>query len=327
MTLSNALVILNRAQLGVARAATLHVRGMDRRVVTVDPARPIVRLVDRDRCLLGAHLLVLAKRKRAWVVIRSHDFAAVAVAVTLLVGDIVGNDSLDFGRDVLSGATRTEVPGSARLATTMALALHDLPTHVRHVGRVLALVYGLVDVHGGLDVLALRIQPRHLNVLHLCLINARALPREELLLIIAQDSVLNIVAFGSGAFTFGEFLVRHTVGFVVHIASSDFDIRMAHLCLLTNILFGYLMVLDMNHARRAGGHVLRLKHLLLEVLAMPELILLNRKTKAWVMVIAHGHLMMVTYGTMASTGNHDCLAAILIVLRWAVLAMGLLKLI
>ncbi len=73
--------------------------------------------------------------------------------------------------------------------------------------------------------------------------------------------------------------------------------------------------------------MLRLKHLLLEVLAMPKLILLNRKTKAWVMVIAHGHLVMVTYGTMASTGNHDCLAAILIVLRWAVLAMGLLKLI
>lgn len=101
MTLSNALVILNGTELGVARTATLHVRGMDRRVVTVEPARPIVSLVDRRRCLLGAHLLVLAERKRAWVVIRSHDFAAVAVAVTLLVGNIVRDDSLDFGGDVL----------------------------------------------------------------------------------------------------------------------------------------------------------------------------------------------------------------------------------
>lgn len=73
-------------------------------------------------------------------------------------------------------------------------------------------------------MLALRIQPRHLNVLHLCLVNARAFSREELLLVIAKDSVLDIVAFGSGAFTLGEFLVRHTVGFVVHIASSNFDI-------------------------------------------------------------------------------------------------------
>lgn len=86
-------------------------------------------------------------------------------------------------------------------------------------------------------MLALRIQPCHLNVLHLCLINTRAFPRKELLLIIAKDSVLNIVAFGSRTFTFGEFLVRHTVGFVVHVASCDFDIRMAHLCLLTNICF------------------------------------------------------------------------------------------
>ena len=102
--------------------------------MTVEPARPIVSLMDRHGCLLGAHLLVLAERKRAWVVIRSHDFAAVAVAVTLLVGDIVRNDSLDLGGDMLRGATRTEVSRSARLATTMALALHDLPTHVRHVG-------------------------------------------------------------------------------------------------------------------------------------------------------------------------------------------------
>ncbi len=76
-------------------------RRVNGRVVAVEPSRPIVRLVDRHRRLLGAHLLVLAERKRTWVVARPHDFAAVAVAVTLVISDVVRDDALDLGGDVL----------------------------------------------------------------------------------------------------------------------------------------------------------------------------------------------------------------------------------
>ncbi len=60
----------------------------------------------------------------------------------------------------------------------MALALNDLATDVSHVGLVLLalVVYRLINVHRRLNVRALRIQPRHLNVLHLCLVNAGAFP-------------------------------------------------------------------------------------------------------------------------------------------------------
>lgn len=66
----------------------------------------------------------------------------------------------------------------------MALALHHLATDG---GSCLGLpnqIDRLVDVHGGLDVVACGVKTSHLNVLHLRLI--RALAREELLLVVGQ---------------------------------------------------------------------------------------------------------------------------------------------
>jgi len=77
--------VLNRAQLGVARTASFHVRRVNRRVVAMQAAcRPVIGLVDRHARLLRAHLRVLRERKRAGVVARPHDLLSIAVAVSWL---------------------------------------------------------------------------------------------------------------------------------------------------------------------------------------------------------------------------------------------------
>ena len=52
-------------------------------------------------------------------------------------------------------------------------------------------------------------------------------------------------------------------------------------------------MLDMNHASIAGGHVLGLEHLLLEMLAVSKLVVLDREAKSWVVVVAHAHVVLV----------------------------------
>ena len=332
VTLANILVVVNSAQLRVTWAPTFHVWRMDWRVVAMEPSSPIVGLMDRHGSLLSAHLRVLAKREWAWMIARSHNFAAITIAVTLLVSHLIlGNDSFDLWWDVLGWAARAEVTRSARLATTMALALHDLAADVCHIRLVLARMDRLVDVHRGLDMGTLRIQPRHLNVLHLRLVNSRAFSGEELLLVIGKDSVLNVVAFGCGALTLCELLMRRAIRFVMNIASCNLNIWMSHLCFLSSIGFCNLMVLNMNHARRVRWHMLRLKHLLLEVLTMPKLVLLDWEAEPRIVIIAHGHLVvMIDMAMLAAASatwrNYNSLTPILVVLCRTMM-MWLLKLI
>lgn len=183
----------------------------------------------------------------------------------------------------------------------MPLALDDLTANVANI-RVLALVHGLVYVHRGLNMVSWWVESCHLDILNLSLIDPRTFSREELLLMVTQDSVLNLVAFGRRALTLGKLLV-HTVGLVDHAATLDLDVLVAQggLCLAC-VAFADLVVLNMNHSRRAGRHMLRLQHLLLEVLTMSQLALLNRKTKARVVVVTHRHLIVVmTRWTMVAT--------------------------
>jgi len=65
-----------------------------------------------------------------------------------------------------------------------------------------------------------------------------------------------------------------------------------------------------------GGHLLRLEHLLLEVLAVTQLVLLDREAQSVVVVVAHGQLVAIVVGRPAhimARLEHDGLAAILIV--------------
>ena len=189
------------------------------------------------------------------MVARAHDFATIAVAVTLLIRRVfLRDDSFDLRRDVLHGATRTEVTRSARLPPTVPLALNDLTADVANV-RVWVLVYGLVYVHRGLNMVSLGVESSHLNVLNLSLIDARTLSREELLLMVTKDSVLNLVAFGRRALTLGK-LLMHAIGLVHHATTLDLDVLVTQSGLLPCIAFADLVVLDMNHSRRAGRHML-----------------------------------------------------------------------
>lgn len=252
------IVGVDGSELGVAWAAALHVRRVDRRVVTVQAARrcrPVVRLVDRHLRLLRVYLAVLGEGKRARMVAGAHDFATIAVAVTLLIRRVfLRDDSFDLRRDMLHGATSTEVARSARLAPTVPLALDDLTADLADVWA-LALVHGLVYVHGGLDMVPLWVESSHLDVLNLGLIDAGTFSREKLLLMVTQDSVLNLVAFGRRALTLGKLLVD-TVGLVHHASTLYLDVLVAQSGLLACVAFADLVVLDMNHSRRAGRHML-----------------------------------------------------------------------
>lgn len=91
---------------------------------------------------------------------------------------------------MLHRATGAKVVGTARLSSTVSLALDHLSADVPTSRRVLGT--RLVKVQLGLDVVmvnaadtatALMMQACHLNVLNLRLIDARTLAGEELLLV------------------------------------------------------------------------------------------------------------------------------------------------
>lgn len=94
----------------------------------------------------------------------------------------------------------------------------------------------------------------------------------------------------------GELLVHwHLVGLVSHLRL-DLDVRVLN-CHLARLLAQHAVfrgwhVLNMDYAWRAARrHVLRLEHLLLEVLAVPQLILLDAEAHSRVVIVAHGHLV------------------------------------
>ena len=73
---------------------------------------------------------------------------------------------------------------------------------------------------------------------------------------------------------------------------------MAHLgCgafVANDCIFGSrVVVLDVDHSGRARLHVLGLEHLLLEVLAVPELVVLHGEAEAGVVIVAHAHMVLV----------------------------------
>ena len=71
------------------------------------------------------------------------------------------------------------------------------------------------------------------------------------------------------------------------------------------------MVLDMHDSgRRCNGYLLGLKHLLLEVLTVAQLVLLDRQAQSIVVVMAHGELIGCAH-VMARL-HHDCLTSILV---------------
>ena len=57
--------------------------------------------------------------------------------------------------------------------------------------------------------------------------------------------------------------------------------------------------------------MLRLQHLLLEVLAVAQLVLLDREAQPVVVVMGHAELVWPTY--VVARLHHNCLAAVLIV--------------
>ena len=73
----------------------------------------------------------------------TDDLATIAVSIALIVlGGSVGNEAFDnFGRNVLYAATTAKVVRSARLPSTVALALDNLATQVRTWPVVAALIY------------------------------------------------------------------------------------------------------------------------------------------------------------------------------------------
>jgi len=146
----------------------------------------------------------------------------------------------------------------------VALALHDLAADGRRVLLLLA-HHRLVDVHGGLDVVAVRSasQALHLNILRLGLVDTRALPGEEFLLVGASDdAVLDLVGLRRGALRLGELLVN-AVGLARAVATMllYLDVRVAHvraIAFSAAVLRQWVAVLDVNHTWRARLYVLRL---------------------------------------------------------------------
>ena len=100
-------------------------------------------------------------------------------------------------------------------------------------------------------------------------------------MVASYDSVLNLMRLRGRALRFGELLVD-AIRFANAMGLLYFDVRVAHLSggALPNldiVLSKRVVMLDMDHPRRTRLHMLRLEHLLLEVLAMPELVMLHRK--------------------------------------------------
>ena len=73
--------------------------------------------------------------------------------------------------------------------------------------------------------------------------------------------------------------------------------------------------LDVHDSGRRGWNVLRLEHLLLEVLTVAHLVLLDGEAKTSVVIVAHGHLIRLA---VSAARDHDRLATVLVVASWSV---------
>ena len=175
------------------------------------------------------------------------------------------------------------------------------------------------------------VQSSHLDILNLGLCHAGALPREEFLLLIIDHAVLHLVRFGCRALRLGKLLVHDIglhLGVVVlsclilsdgHLVRRNLDTptrRMDRLLVFIALAGGRMPLaasLDMHDARRRrNGHLLRLQHLLLEVLAVAQLVLLDREAQPVIVVVRHAELVAWPAHVMARL-HHDRLASVLVV--------------
>ena len=139
----------------------------------------------------------------------------------------------------------------------------------------------------------------HLNALCMRLIDTRALPREELLLLnLVEDSMVNFVSVGTRAFRLCK-LRLCGVSFSLSTACLlDLD---AAVCRYRALLTAWeasallwVRKLDVHNSGRRGRNVLRLEHLLLEVLTVTHLALFDGEAETSVVVVAHSHLVRLT---------------------------------
>ena len=125
-----------------------------------------------------------------------------------------------------------------------------------------------------------------MNVLNLGLVvsHAGALAREELLLMRREDARVNFARLGRWTLRLCELVVRPKW---LHRADARlyFYVGVADRTLLAIL---QVHVVD-DHVLRGGRglHNLRLKHLLMEVLAVPQLVLLHAQAKTLVVVMTH----------------------------------------
>ena len=307
-------------------------RRVDGRVVAVKAAygtASVVGLVYCRRGLFGRHFRIFGEAERARVIARSNYFTTIAVAVTRLVISRCRllNYSFDFRGDVLHGPRSIELIRTARLPPTVTLALHHLSTDMPMVVHILD---GLVQMHLRRDVVMLglvdraivRMQARHLDVLNLSLVYSRALPCEELLMVCrANHALLHLVRLGRGALRLGKLLLVERLH--VCLILSNLYVLVPQSTLLTDIVRFHPAVLQVHDSGRARLDVLRLEHLVLEVLAVSHVVLLDREAQTIVIVVAHGHLvgdtaavvvlMMSSHSTTWSVGHNQSLSCVRIV--------------
>ena len=99
----------------------------------------------------------------------------------------------------------------------------------------------------------LMVQTSHLNVLNLGLVDTRTLSREELLLMLSQDTVLNLVRLGCGALRLGKLLMNDKGLAIDSCSLLYFDIGVPKSRLLSrdasSCIALVVMLLNMHHSR------------------------------------------------------------------------------
>jgi len=215
--------------------------------MTVQAARhlhwgAIVGLMNRCRSrLICIHLAILREAEWARVVVWTHDYLAVAVAIVSLIVGVLLLSHQVFGllTDVLH--TSSKFVWSARLPAAMTLALHYLTADSTRIVLVLLhLIHRLVYEHRGSDMLShcgrssTASDALHLDVLHLCLVNSRSFSLKQLLLVVVPINchpLLYFMRFRRWTFWLCEFL-SNAVCFI--------DTSCAVVLLDLNILMGQL---------------------------------------------------------------------------------------